>query len=76
MSHVFLDMSQPMLDKLIAKGIYKEVICCPVGNGNKIQGVEDDSYDVVTISGGFAQAHMPVDALREVARVLKSGKTV
>lgn len=62
-----------MLDKLKVKNIYNKAICSLVGGGNKINSVEDNTYDVVMISGGFAVAHMPVNALREVVRVLKSG---
>ena len=62
-----------MLDKLKAKNIYNKVICSLVGGGNKIKDVQDNTYDIIMISGGFAQAHMPVDALREAVRVLKPG---
>ena len=68
-------MSQPMLDKAKSKGIYGKLICSLVGGGNRIQEVEDDSYDVVLVSGGYAQAHMPVDSLREICRVVKPGKS-
>ena len=63
-----------MLDKLEAKNIYQNVTCSLVGGGNKLTGIKDNTYDGVVISGGFAQAHMPVDSIREVARVLKPGK--
>lgn len=63
-----------MLDKLKAReGLYGRVIFSLIGGGMQIEGLEDNSYDAVTLSGGYAQGHLPVDALREVARVVKPG---
>ena len=62
-----------MLKKLLQKGYYKNVICSPVGGGHKVEEIADNSYDAVIISGGFVQAHLPIDCLKEVARVLKPG---
>ena len=40
---------------------------------DRIEGIKDNSYDAVTLSGGYAQGHLPVDALSEVARVVVPG---
>lgn len=66
-------MSQPMLDELGRRGIYGRAICSLVGGGHRITGVADGEYDVVVASGGYAQAHMPVDSLREICRVVRPG---
>eukprot|EP00094_Tigriopus_californicus_P007315 TCALIF_07040-PA protein Name:"Similar to WBSCR27 Williams-Beuren syndrome chromosomal region 27 protein (Homo sapiens)" AED:0.06 eAED:0.06 QI:0/0.75/0.4/0.8/1/1/5/424/232 len=68
-----VDYSQPMLDVLEKLDLYNKKICAALGSGRKIPGIEDESYDVVTISGGFCQAHLPIDSLEEVVRVLKPG---
>jgi len=66
-------MSAEMLSILRDRNdVYGEVHCQPVGGGNELM-ITDDSYDVVTVCGGYAVAHMPVDSLREICRVLKPG---
>ena len=62
-----------MLDKLQQRKIYQNVYCSRVGGGHRVEAVPDKHYDVATICGGFAQAHLPVDSLREVTRMLKPG---
>ena len=62
-----------MLDKLEEHNLYGKVICSLIGDGKQIEGIEDNSYDAVTLSGGYAQGHLPVDALSEVARVVVPG---
>lgn len=64
-----------MLDKLEERQIYGKVVCSMIGGGNQIPGIEDNTYDAVTLSGGYAQGHLPVDALREVVRVVKPGNS-
>ena len=32
------------------------------------------SYDAIVMSGGFSKEHVPVKALYEIARLLKTGK--
>lgn len=68
-------MSRAMLDILERRGgsVYSRVTCSLVGGGNRLSNVPDGAYDAVVVSGGFAQAHMPVDALREICRVIKPG---
>ena len=67
-------MSRPMLDVLERRGVYNRVFCSPVGGGSRVDGIKDGEYDVVVVTGGYAQSHMPVDSLREIARVLKPGE--
>ena len=62
-----------MLDHLKKRNVYRNVYCSRIGGGHKLRKVADNTYDIITISGGYAQAHMPVDSLREVARMLKPG---
>ena len=46
-----------------------------LGNKNSQihQDIQDGSYDVVLIMGGFAQSHLPIDSLYQAARALKPG---
>ena len=67
-------MSENMLEHLKKRGVYRNVICSRLGGGHKLESVPDNHYDYITISGGFAQAHLPVDSIREVARMLKPGE--
>ena len=67
-------MNEAMLQKLVEKGFYNKVFRSQVGGGHRIESIPDNSYDVVAISGGFIQGHLPCDSLREVARILKAGK--
>ncbi len=61
-----------MLDVLEGKKVYNRTFCQYFGGGNKFD-VADGHYDAVIISGAFVKGHLPVDALREVARVLTPG---
>ena len=63
-----------MLVKLRALNLSDKVVCSLIGGGKPVEGVEDNSYDVVTLAGGFAVGHLPVDAFDEVVRVLKPGE--
>ena len=65
-----------MLDQLKKRNVYQNVFCSRVGGGHRVRQVEDEQYDIITIGGGFAQAHLPVDSLREVSRMLKSGMSI
>ena len=71
----FSDGNQAMLQKLREKYIYKNSFHAMLGNKNtKIhQDIQDGSYDVVLIMGGFAQSHLPIDSLYQAARDLKPG---
>jgi len=66
------DMSREMLEVLTHRKVYKNVFCNLVGGGHRIS-VDDNSYDAVTVCGGYAVGHMPVDSLLEIHRVLKPG---
>ena len=71
---IFIDFSQPMLDELRTKGIYGKIICTKLGDStDAICNVEDGSYDLVMIVGGFAHGHMNIQSLRQAARALKKG---
>ncbi len=66
-------MSRAMLDELEQRGIYRQVFCSLVGGGHRMDAIPDGDYDIVLVAGGYAQAHMPVDSLREICRVIKPG---
>lgn len=64
-----------MLDILESKGIYRKSFCCFFGGSdpNRLSQVPDGTYDAIVIAGGFSKEHLPVDSLREIARLLKKG---
>ncbi len=62
-----------MLDVLESKGIYRKSYCQFFGGGHLFK-VPDGFYDAVIISGAFVKGHLPIDALRESARVTKKGR--
>ncbi len=61
-----------MLDVLESKNIYRKTFCQFLGGDTKCD-VQDGSYDAVTVCGAFTKGHLPVDSLREIARILKKG---
>ena len=61
-----------MLNVLAKTGAYQKQICSLIGDF-AIPGTERASYDVVCIVGGFAIAHLPIESLREAARLVKPG---
>ncbi len=64
-----------MLEVLKEKGLYKGIFCQYFAGGTEF-AVEDGHYDAVVINGAFVKGHLPVDALREIARILKSGTRI
>ena len=63
-----------MLDELRKKGIYEKVMCVKVGQSTeRINGIEDGTYDIIVIAGGFAHGHLNIQVLRQAARALKKG---
>ncbi len=70
------DGSPGMIDKLMAKGLYKNAWVVRLGgSSDRIHPeIPDNSYDVAVIMGGFAQSHLPPDCLYQVARSIKKGK--
>ena len=61
-----------MLDLLIKKDIYSKTYCQFFAGGTAFEAV-DGSYDAVVVNGAFVKGHLPVDAPREIARILKRG---
>lgn len=66
-----LDPSQGMLDKAKEKDIYDRYICDFITD--KHLDIEDNTYDVLTVSAGFGEGHIPCSALHEMVRVVKPG---
>ena len=68
------DFNQSMLNELRKKKLYGKVICCKLGDStDSISGINDGSYDIVVIAGGFAHGHLDIQVLRQAAKALKSG---
>jgi len=67
-----LDSSREMLDAAKEQNLYKEYHQCMIGGGHR-PDLKEDYYDVITIAGGFAEAHLEVDAFDEMLRLLKVG---
>jgi len=69
-----IDGNAQMLEELKRKGIYDKATCLYIGNSEEpIEGVEDGSYDVVTMCGGLAPGHIKIQVFRQIARALKKG---
>jgi len=69
-----VDFSESMLVELRKKGVYTKDFCGRLGdNTDPICGIEDGTYDVVVIAGGFAHGHLNIQVLRQAARALKKG---
>ena len=63
-----VDGNLAMLEKLKAKDIYNKSYHAILGDKNmKIcEELQDGSYDVAVIVGGFGQSHLPVNSLYQV----------
>lgn len=69
-----LDPSQGMLDKAKEKNLYERYICDFITD--KHLDIEDNTYDVLTVSAGFGEGHIPCGALHEMVRVVKPGGVI
>jgi len=67
-----IDSSWGMLLKARKQNIYKEYIHARVGNLQSIP-VNDQTYDAILMSNGFAPGHIYPSALIEMLRVLRPG---
>ena len=63
-----VDGNLAMLEKLKDKDIYNKTYHAILGDRNmKIcEELQDGSYDVAVIVGGFGQSHLPVNSLYQV----------
>ena len=68
-----IEPSQEMLNILQRKANYRNVYKTMLGGGHKASEINDGSYDLIIISGGFAKSHLPVDCLDEVIRLGRKG---
>ena len=68
-----VEPSLEMLNILKRKDVYRNVYQTMLGGDHKATEIENDSYDLIIISGGFAKSHLPVDCLDEVIRLGKKG---
>ncbi|KAH3701852.1 demethylmenaquinone methyltransferase-like isoform X1 [Dreissena polymorpha] len=66
-----LDPSEGMLAKARAKNLYDRYICDFITD--KRLDINDDTYDVLTVSAGLGEGHIPCCALYEMVRVVKPG---
>ena len=46
-----------------------------LGDGN-VADIDDDTYDVVTLSGGFVPGHVPLAAIHDLIRMCKPGASL
>jgi len=67
-----LDASEEMLRGAEKQGLYKAYHRAMIGGGHRPDLLEDQ-YDVITVAGGFAEAHLEVDAFDEMLRLLRIG---
>ncbi|XP_046385481.1 methyltransferase-like protein 27 [Ischnura elegans] len=66
-----LEPSEGMLEILRQRGIYEKEWHDSIGYHQT--KIEDGTYDCVVSAGGMGEGHMPIAALDEMIRVLKSG---
>ena len=67
-----VDGSEPMLKILENKQVYKRHWQAFLGmTTDPVDQVDDESYDVVIISGGLGPGHVKIQVLRQAARALK-----
>ncbi|XP_033762407.1 methyltransferase-like protein 27 [Pecten maximus] len=66
-----LDPSQGMLDEAKTKNVYQALICSYFNE--KELDIAPDTYDVIVISGGYSNSHLPLDCVWEAVRLLKPG---
>ena len=66
-------MNEAMLEQAKAKNIYRNTTPVLLGHGVEIPGCSLNSYDAVVMNGAYGMSHMPIDAMFEIARVLKPG---
>jgi len=66
-----LDPSVEMLRTAKERKLYNRLLLDTIGE-HRID-VEDDTYDIVTLAGGFVPGHCPAASLTEMVRVCKPG---
>ena len=73
-THYYKDFSDPMLEELRKKLVYEKVVNTKLGESTgSIPEINDATFDIVIIAGGFAHGHMDTQVLRQAARALKKG---
>ncbi|XP_045119351.1 methyltransferase-like protein 27 isoform X1 [Portunus trituberculatus] len=66
-----VEPSAGMMEKLKATGAYTNTFLEYVGTGEST--VPRDTYDLVVISGGMGEGHVPVSGIDELVRAAKKG---
>ena len=63
-----VDGNLAMLEKLKDRGIYLKTYHAILGDKDRkiCEDIQDGSYDVAVIVGGFGQSHLPVNSLHQV----------
>ena len=67
-----VDGNLAMLEKIKDKGIYLKTYHAILGDKDRkiCEDIQDGSYDVAVIVGGFGQSHLPVNSLHQVYAIL------
>jgi SAM-dependent methyltransferase len=68
-----LDISQEMMAKALDKKVYRRLIAGDVMAGT---GIDGGAYDAAICVGSCAPGHLGPAALREIARMVKSGGSI
>ncbi|KAK8379963.1 hypothetical protein O3P69_019780 [Scylla paramamosain] len=66
-----VEPSSGMMDRLKATGAYTNMFLEYVGTGEST--VPQDTYDLVLISGGMGEGHVPVSGIDDLVRAAKKG---
>ncbi|XP_050708787.1 uncharacterized protein LOC126993667 isoform X3 [Eriocheir sinensis] len=64
-----VEPSQGMINKLRESGVYTNDFMDFIGSGNS--SMPKDTYDLLVISGGMGEGHVPVNALDDLVRAAK-----
>lgn len=68
-----LDPSEGMLDEAVKRNVYTKFICQYFDNNSDIPC---DSYDVLIISGGMGEGHIPGNSIEKMQEIVKEGGLV
>jgi len=68
-----LEPSSGMLKVLKGRNIYSECYQTPIGSKCSHDITKPNSYDALVIAGGMGEGHIPVNAIDEMIRLVKSG---
>jgi len=71
-----LEPSSGMLKVLQGRNLYSTKYETPIGSRRTVDVIDPNLYDALVIAGGMGEGHIPVNAIYEMIRLVKSGGTI